>query len=149
MSRGKTAKNENFGFVERLVEVCGSAQAADVARALGISYQAAKNYLQGRVPDSKVLQQIAERTPYSLHWLLTGVGSKYVTISEIEKKDTIIPTDALRALIRELCLEVVGEVLKSQPQIAGQSSGEKIVVLSSHRIKEEKIFERTENLSSK
>ncbi len=69
---------ENADFVGRFIEVCGSSEPADVQRKLGISYQGAKNYLLGRLPAPDVLQQIAERTNFSVHWLLTGKGPKLV-----------------------------------------------------------------------
>ena len=67
---------EKNRFVERFVEICGTSEPARVQRLLNISYQAAKNYLLGRLPDATVLKAIAEKTPYSIHWLLTGNGEK-------------------------------------------------------------------------
>lgn len=149
MSRRKNEKDHNPEFVRRLVEICDSTQPSEVARTLGISYQAAKNYLSGRIPDSKVLQQLAGRMPYSLHWLLTGVGNKYAEPEKVSKKDTNLLSDALQAFIREQCVKIVGEILQNTSQIVEQPSGERIIVLASHQIKEEKIIEEVENLSSK
>jgi hypothetical protein len=64
-------------FVERFIEVCGTSEPSKVQKLLDVSYQAAKNYLQGRLPDSYVLKTISERTPYSINWLLTGQGEKF------------------------------------------------------------------------
>jgi transcriptional regulator with XRE-family HTH domain len=148
MSSKKITIVENFEFVERFREVCGSDQPADVARLLNISYQAAKNYLQGRLPDTNVLRAISEQTPYSIHWLLTGQGSKFVEL-EAEKKDTDIFSDALRAFVRKECVKVLGELLEKQNQSAEPASKGKVVVLTPDKIKEEKILEENEILSSR
>ncbi len=65
-------------YIERLTEALGTTEPAEISRRLGISYQAAKNYLEGRLPSAEVLTLIAEQTDYSLNWLLTGNGSKRV-----------------------------------------------------------------------
>ncbi len=140
----KLTITKNADFVKRFVEVCDTSQPADVARFLNISYQTAKNYLQGRLPDSNVLRVISERTPYSIHWLLTGGGEKFVG-ADSEKKDTDILSDALRAFIRHECAEIVGELLNDQ--INNQKHPEtttpqtRIVVLTPDKISEEKVLE--------
>lgn len=63
-------------FSGRLAETLGTGEPAEISRRLGISYQAAKNYLEGRLPSAEVLIAIAEQTDYSLNWLLTGKGAK-------------------------------------------------------------------------
>ncbi len=63
-------------FSGRLAETLGTGEPAEIARRLGISYQAAKNYLEGRLPSAEVLIAIAGQTDYSLNWLLTGKGAK-------------------------------------------------------------------------
>jgi transcriptional regulator with XRE-family HTH domain len=65
-------------YVERLTETLQTSEPAEIGRRLGISYQAAKNYLEGRLPSAEVLAIIAEQTDYSLNWLLTGKGAKKV-----------------------------------------------------------------------
>ena len=141
MSSKKLEISENFLFVERFVEVCGSNQPNEIARLLNISYQAAKNYLQGRLPDTKVLMAISEKTSYSLHWLLTGTGEKFMKTSL--NQDTLLLSDQMRAMVREICVEVVGEMLSTQNNPAQQ----KIVVLSSEKIKEEKVLNKSAVLS--
>jgi transcriptional regulator with XRE-family HTH domain len=69
---------ESGTYIQRLKEALGTDEPAKVQRKLGISYQAAKNYLKGRLPAPEVLQGIAKETGYSIHWLLTGEGSKKV-----------------------------------------------------------------------
>ena len=141
MSSKKSKKSENFLFVERFVEVCGSNQPNEIARLLNISYQAAKNYLQGRLPDTKVLMTICEKTSYSLNWLLTGTGEKFMKTSL--NQDTLLLSDQMRTMVREICVEVVGEMLSTSNNPAQQ----KIVVLSSEKIKEEKVLNESAVLS--
>lgn len=130
-------------FNERFIEVCGSAQPADIARSLNISYQAAKNYLNGRLPDSNVLLAIAEKTPYSIHWLLTGKGEKFAKASASE--DTLLLSDRFRESVREVCRELINEILSSQ----NAPAQEKSVVLTSGQIMEEKVLEEPVTLSEK
>ena len=121
-------------FIERFIEVCGTAEPAKIQRLLDISYQAAKNYLQGRLPDSYVLRTIAQRTPYSINWLLTGVGEKLVaTPVEI---DAPLSARQIRDLIRSECVEVINEILGSR-----EATQQKVVVLQSGSLKSEKVKE--------
>lgn len=143
MSRAKSKKVENFIFVDRFVEVCGSSQPADIARLLNISYQAAKNYLEGRLPDSSVLLVIAERTPYSIHWLLTGEGDKYV--ENTLREDTLLLSAKFREFVRRECREFFNEALNGQTETAQP----KTVVLSPEKIMEEKVLDETATFSGK
>lgn len=121
-------------FVDRFIEVCGTSEPAKIQRLLDISYQAAKNYLQGRLPDSYVLRTIAQRTPYSINWLLTGVGEKLVsTPGEV---DTPLTARQIRDLIRSECVEVINEILGSR-----EATQQKVVVLPSGSLKSEKVKE--------
>lgn len=128
---------EENNFVERLIEVCGTSKPAEISRMLNVSYQAAKNYLQGRLPDSCVLLTISKQTKYSIHWLITGEGKKFV--ENHREKDKEIFTDEMRAFVRRECLELLNEAL-NQPK---QPVNEKIVVLSSEKIMEEKKIENS------
>ena len=123
---------EKNSFIERFTEVCGSSEPAKIQRLLDISYQAAKNYLQGRLPDSYVLRTIAERTPYSINWLLTGKGDKFVA-SHVEEDAPLSPRQ-IREMIRSECVEVINELLGSR-----ELTQQKIVVLPSDRLKSEKV----------
>jgi hypothetical protein len=129
-------ESKKISFIERFTEVCGSSEPAKIQRLLDISYQAAKNYLQGRLPDSYVLRTIAERTPYSINWLLTGVGDKFV--SSHVREDTPLSTSQIRELVRNECVEVINELLGSQ-----EATQQKVVVLQSGSLKSEKVKEST------
>ena len=127
--------DENIQFVDRFIEVCGTSEPAKIQRKLDISYQAAKNYLNGRLPDSYVLRTIAHRTPYSLNWLLTGEGEKFVSPPP-RREDTPMTARQIRDLVRKECVEVVNELLRGQAV-----SGQKVVVLQSGELKSEKVRE--------
>ena len=136
MSSEKSKNFEIFSYIERFIEVCGTKQPNEIARLLNVSYQAAKNYLQGRLPDSKVLITISEKTDYSINWLLTGEGDKFAKTKPPE--DTLHLSDQMRAFVRQTCLEVIGEVLGN----AENSPTTKTVVLTSEKIKEEKVLDK-------
>jgi predicted transcriptional regulator len=144
MSSRNSTDDEIFAFIERFVEICGSSQPADIARSFNISYQAAKNYLNGRLPDSNVLLTISKQTPYSIHWLLTGQGKKFVETSI--QQDTLPLSDQLREFVRRECRELVNEILSNQDETAQP----KTVVLTSGQIMEEKVMEeKTATFSKK
>ena len=127
-------EEEKKVFIERFTEVCGTSEPAKIQRLLDISYQAAKNYLQGRLPDSYVLRTIAQRTPYSINWLLTGEGEKLVSAPVTE--DTPLSARQIRDLIRSECVEVINEILGSR-----EATQQKVVVLQSGSLKSEKVKE--------
>ncbi|CAN5263335.1 hypothetical protein BH20ACI2_BH20ACI2_26470 [soil metagenome] len=102
---------ENGGYIDRFIETCGSAKPANVQRLLNISYQAAKNYLSGRLPSPAVLLVIAVRTPYSIDWLLTGRGKKFA--DEVMPANTPIPTGEMETFVRRICVEVVNEMAET------------------------------------
>lgn len=121
-------------FVKRFTEACGTDEPARIQRSLNISYQAAKNYVEGvRYPKTEVLLKLAERTGYSIHWLLTGEGKKFVepTLEE----DTPLPTGHAEAFVRRICVEVINERFGSNDQ-------PKVVVLPHDRLREEKVSEQ-------
>lgn len=127
-------EQEKKVFIERFTEVCGTSEPAKIQRLLDISYQAAKNYLQGRLPDSYVLRTIAQRTPYSINWLLTGDGEKFVSAPVAE--DAPLTARQIRNLIRSECVEVINEILGSR-----EATQQKVVVLQSGSLKSEKVKE--------
>jgi len=127
-------ESEKNNFIERFIEVCGTAEPAKIQRLLNISYQAAKNYLGGRLPDPYVLRTIAKQTPYSIHWLLTGEGEKLVASPAFE--DTPLTARQTRELIRSECVSVVNELLGSR-----ELPEQKIVLLHPDSVKSEKVKE--------
>lgn len=65
-------------FGERLREAFGGISNKDIAERLGVSKSAVTNYVEGRIPSADMLAKISELTNYSIHWLITGQGSKLV-----------------------------------------------------------------------
>jgi hypothetical protein len=126
MSREDYLKFDNAGFAHRFAEACGSTQPTEIKRLLNISYQAAKNYLAGRPPEAPILAVIADKTPYSLHWLLTGRGKKFA--SEVVALDTEILARQIDESVRRICVEVINEIYgrqqEGQPKVVVLQSGE-------------------------
>lgn len=136
--------NKTREFIDRLIELCGTNQPAELAQKMEISYQAARNYLNGRLPETNVLLIIAEKTKCSIHWLLTGEGKKF--ISEQENLNTLLISDQMKAFVREQCLEVFNELFAlsdESAQIEINNIEQKVVKVASGKIR----LERTENIS--
>jgi len=122
----------NSGFAERFAEVCGTGRAAKIQRSLNISYQSAKNYLNGRLPRPEILLLISDRTGCSIDWLLTGRGKKF--LGDAPAADTPLSAGQI-AMVRTICVEVINEVNGTQQQ-PGQS---RIVRLHSSELMSEKV----------
>lgn len=112
MSSEKNKNEKNLAFAARFAEVCGTSEPARIQRLLDISYQAARNYLNGRMPDARVLLTIAQSTPYSIHWLLTGKGEKLASATSSE--DTPLLARQISALIKQEVAGAVSEILGQQ-----------------------------------
>lgn len=140
MSRGKITPSLDSGFVARFIEMCGTSEPARIQRLLNISYQAAKNYLHGRMPSSDILLTLAERTPYSIHWLLTGRGKKFAELTSVT--DTPLAAGQFEESVRKICVEVINEM--STGKGPAQS---KIVVLQPSDILSEKVAEKAATLT--
>lgn len=70
-----SGKVANFG--ERLRLAFDGAKNVQIARKLGLSEAAIRNYIEGRVPPAETLLLISERTYCSIDWLLTGKGDQF------------------------------------------------------------------------
>lgn len=128
-----TAPSKKESFIERFVEVCGGTrEPAKVQRLLNVSYQAAKNYLRGRIPDSTVLLKIAQLTDYSVNWLLTGEGEKFVA----GRVGAPVTAGQMRDLFRE-----EREKLISELGLVREPAEPKVVVLNSADLRSEKVRE--------
>lgn len=132
MSRGNLSQDQRAAFIGRFVEMCGTAEPAKIQRLFNISYQAAKNYLQGRLPNTELLLAISEQTSYSIHWLLTGRGKKFAETPNLE--DAPILTDQMEPFVRRICVEVINEISGRQ-----ETAQPKIVVLQSSELMSEKV----------
>jgi hypothetical protein len=138
MSSKKIKRPIDSGFRDRFIEVCGgSGKARDVQQVLNVTYQAAKNYLTtDRVPGFEQLLAIAENTPYSLHWLLTGVGKKFV--DERPETGAPVPSRQFEESVRKIVLEVINEKAGRR-----EATGPTIVRLHSSDVYSEKVAAET------
>ncbi len=150
------SKKDNY--IARFAEVCGTDKPAEVAGKLQITYNAARNYLQGRMPDSSILIKIAEKTSYSIHWLLTGEGEKIVSGKSVGTENTIIPTDQISELVRNEVVKFFGDALKIQTvqaslsnlddqNVSAQTAKPQVVRLKTAQIKREKTVAQIKYLS--
>ncbi len=133
---------KNQGFVARFIDVCGTSEPANIKRLLNISYQAAKNYLGGRLPQSDVLILISQRTSCSIDWLLTGRGKKFIVGVEVQDKPVL--TGQTEASVRRICVEVINEI--NGRQEIGQP---KVVVLQSSELMSEKVMDEANTLTGR
>ena len=133
---------KNYQFVVRFIEACGTSEPAKIGRLLNISYQAAKNYLQGRLPKPEVLILISQRTSCSIDWLLTGRGKKFV--EDVWIQDTPILPGQMEAFVRRVCVEVINEMNGSQ-----EAAQPKVVVLQSSELMSEKVMDEAKTLTGR
>jgi hypothetical protein len=143
MSSDELEIAEKNKFIERFIEACGSDEPAEIKRLLNVSYPAARNYLDGRIPRGRILLKIAANTDYSLHWLLTGIGEKVVP-REPSIRDTPIPPAVTLESVREICVQVVSAELDRR-----LSAEPKIFVLPTDQVKSEKAMEISDAFSDK
>jgi hypothetical protein len=133
---------KNQEFIDRFIEACGTCEPAKIQRLLNISYQAAKNYLAGRLPQSDILISISETTSCSIDWLLTGRGKKF--IGAIPPRDTPILTGQMEASVRRICVEVINEYNGRR-----QDDQPKVVVLQSSELMSEKVMDEAKSLTGR
>lgn len=75
---------------ERLCDVCGTTEVAEVARCLGLGYTTIRNYQLGRHPQPEVLISIVEHfkkergKTLNLTWLLMAMGPKFLEDSGLD-----------------------------------------------------------------
>lgn len=140
MSSRDNKKDQNTEFGVRFAEACGTSEPARIQRLLEISNQSARNYLEGRLPEARVLITIAQRTPYSIHWLLTGEGEKLVGTSR--EDDTPLLARQISALIKQEVAGAVSEIMAQQ-----HSAQPRTIVLKAGDIKSETVKEPSKILA--
>ncbi len=134
--------SKNIDFIARFIEACGTSEPSKIQRLLNISYQTAKNYLHGRLPQSDILILISNRTSYSIDWLLTGRGGKI--IDGASAQDTTIHTGQIEASVRRICVEVINEINGSR-----SAAQPKVVVLQSSELMSEKVMDEATTLTER
>lgn len=112
----KNADGREFG--SRFREAFGGATNAEIARKIGKSEPAVKNYVDGRIPSAADLVAISDLTGCSVHWLLTGNGPREVSQFTLAKQSvepaTISLTPELKSYIRREVIEVLGALISSK-----------------------------------
>lgn len=119
-------------FGERLKEAFETNKIGEIARKMDVSYQAAKNYIEGRIPDADKLKEISDSTNCSIHWLITGKGNKELTDTKVVG---LINEDNLKQVIREVVQEEISNGIQLQHKIQA------IVMAMKTNIKEQDIFD--------
>ncbi len=144
MSTPNTRKDSSIEFQKRFVAMCGTSNPRTISEFLGISYQAARNYLDGRIPESKVLVRFAEKSPVSIHWLLTGEGEKYVerkSKTEAEMLASVLSEIADAVTLRKM-FEFISEarINKSVTELRkpGREEGVRTLTLKPDSIRNQK-----------
>lgn len=139
MSRAPAQEKEEY--IRRFIQVCGTSSPKEISELLEISYTAALNYLQGRLPDARILLTIADKTPYSIHWLLTGRGEKFA--EETLRGDLELLLDNLTELAEPALLSELGRFLHSYnlKKRHTPTDSPKTVILTSDKIRKEKVAE--------
>lgn len=132
---------KNEGFVERLIDLFGSSKASMIQRSLGISHQAAVNYLSGRLPSAEILIKIAEKTSCSIDWLLTGHGKKFREAFPVE--GTHRSTGQRKTMVGRFLVEVTIDEKGNQPVHLTT------VKLQSGDVMSEKVYEPSNALNEK
>lgn len=134
---------DRIGFVERLIDACGSSKVTEVQDLLGVQYQTARNYLAGRVPTAEMLLRISERTSCSIDWLLTGRGKKFV--DGALEVDTLVFPRQIETFVRRLCVEVFNEEIGKHELVDYPKAFE----LKSGNLMKEKILDRSRALTGR
>ncbi len=137
MSNTKSTNLNDIKFAKRFAEICQTSKPAEVARNLDISYPAAKNYLNGKIPNTPTIIHISEVTSCSIDWLLRGIGNKFIENNGYQ--DTPQPSGELKRLIRDECKKVFAEMMNVQTE----TEKEKVIVLRPEDIKEEKVLDES------
>lgn len=80
---------EESPFGKRLREAFGGGNNTIIAGKLGVSNSALTNYMRGRVPDADLLLKISDLTNCSVHWLLTGEGTKEISTEASDDRSEV------------------------------------------------------------
>ena len=96
---GKCDPEKLAGFGDRLRQAFGGKKQVEIARDLGVTESAVRNYLAGRIPPAEMLVQICALTNRSIDWLLTGREITAVTA------ENALLTEAEELAVQELANE--------------------------------------------
>jgi repressor LexA len=125
-----------MAFEERVREAFAGASLTEIADKTGYKYHTLRNYLKAHrdIPPD-VLIKLSDLTKCSIHWLLTGVGTKYISASILPKGESpIYFGETEQEIIQNLAInegrafdekvrELVLESLKARGLITDQVKG--------------------------
>ncbi len=79
-----------IAFGKRLKEALKNSNITqkDLAQNIGVSKTAINNYVQGRIPDTVILYQLALKCNVSIEWFLTGKDSSTISSTHVESIET-------------------------------------------------------------
>lgn len=103
-------------FGDRLRIAFNGAKNAEIARKLGITDTAVKNYMVDRIPPAEVLIQIKNLTNVQIDWLLTGEQNvQSETKSQVETRTQFDFEQIFSEKIREIVREEISK--NSKPEV--------------------------------
>lgn len=91
-------RSEDSAFGSRLREAFGNASNTQIAERLSVSKATITNYMAGKIPPPETLIEISKMTEFSIDWLLTGDGTKYLMKYTQEQKEGLEYLKTLGAL---------------------------------------------------
>lgn len=100
----------------RILDALGAKNAPEAAKILGISKQAVYDW-QKNTPSIENLLKISKSRNTSLHWILTGEGSRFVGMGEFDIDAAIERHDAWQPILEDW-YEFEGKVM---PELSGAS----------------------------
>jgi SOS regulatory protein LexA len=143
-------------FGDRLKAAFNTDEIAEIARKMSKSYQAVKNYVEGRIPSAEVLIEISNSTNCSIDWLLTGKGEQKKTLDVLKNShknngedDLFIPVyleehieEKLRALAKDekeapedIAAKLIIEALINRGIVTDQLEGIELKFFGEYEIK--------------
>ncbi|MEZ5307298.1 MAG: helix-turn-helix transcriptional regulator [Pyrinomonadaceae bacterium] len=141
MSTPETKKYSE-GFAERFRLACGTSTPRVISEMLGLSPQGVANYLNGRLPDTKTLYLIREKTGCSIDWLLTGEGSRFLELRQMDEVELLASTISNLVdpnLVRELVDLIVGYQTRDRGEENVQENKTRKLVVKQSDILSEKV----------
>ncbi|MBX7219636.1 MAG: helix-turn-helix domain-containing protein [Blastocatellia bacterium] len=114
-------------FLNRVIEAFGAKNGAQVARFVGLTPQSVGAWAKGSMPKRQVLLDITKQTGVSLHWLITGEGTKFV-VSE-DQKNFVLPSQEKGDRLSVLLEYNMGKVAREMAAKAGIDPGDQVALM--------------------
>ena len=106
------------GLWGRITEAFGTGDVQAIADKLSLSYQAVYKWKQGKAPGQETLRQIAGLTGSSIHWLMTGWGTRHFSeVTFTGHPHDFIEDYVMHGLPQDLRDLIFSEIERSQSDI--------------------------------